>query len=82
MRRLDPASAKVLTTFTLSSFVDPWAGAFAFAAWGGVFYVFYGYPGPTTTVYRLGLDGKLTTHLLDSGLVIVGAGVSTCAPSS
>jgi hypothetical protein len=86
VHRLDPQSGKAVATITLSQFDLPWAGAFAFASWGGVFYIFYGFtPGSgssTTSVFRLTPDGKLTTHVTDSGLHIVGAGVSTCAPST
>lgn len=56
---------------------------FAFAAWGGEFWLFvrtYGM-GSSTDVYRVGTDGRLVTELEDVGFDVVGAGVSTCAPS-
>ncbi|MFT5679841.1 MAG: hypothetical protein ACI8RZ_000746 [Myxococcota bacterium] len=57
--------------------------AFAFAAWGGEFWLFvrtYGM-GSSTDVYRVGEDGVLQRVLEDVGFDVVGAGVSTCAPS-
>jgi hypothetical protein len=54
--------------------------AFAFAFWGGDFYLFTAPNGGTTTVTRYRpSDGSFTTvaSLAD---IIVGAGVSTCAP--
>ncbi len=56
---------------------------FAFAAWGGEFWLFvrtYGM-GSSTDVYRVGTDGVLKKVLEDVGFDVVGAGVSTCAPS-
>ncbi len=56
---------------------------FAFAAWGGEFWLFvrtYGM-GSSTDVYRVGTDGVLQRVLEDVGFDVVGAGVSTCAPS-
>lgn len=54
------------------------SSAFAFAFWGGDFYLFHA-PAGDTTVYRLS-DGVLETYMSDTGVEIVGAGVSTCAP--
>ena len=56
---------------------------FAFAAWGGEFWLFvrtYGM-GSSTDVYRVTADGTLSRVLEDVGFDVVGAGVSTCAPS-
>jgi len=81
VHRIDQLTGKALVSHELTSFTEPWMGAFAFAAWGGLFYIFYGYDaGVTTDVYRLTADGKLTPLFIDTGLTIVGAGVSTCAP--
>lgn len=79
VHRLDPTSGKSLVAFTLSPFTQAWAGAYAFAAWGGAFYIFYGYSNSSTTnVYQLTADGQLTLLFADTGLTIVGAGVSPC----
>ena len=56
---------------------------FAFAGWGGSFYLFvrvYGM-GESTDVYRVQSDGTMEVVLEDVGFDAVGAGVSTCAPS-
>ena len=37
--------------------------------------------GSTTDVYRVDASGKLSVALEDIGFEIVGAGVSTCAPT-
>ena len=52
---------------------------FAFAYWGGDFYLFVRTlgMGQSTNVYRVERDGTQTLILEDSGLNIVGAGVST-----
>lgn len=55
--------------------------AWAFAFWGGDFFVFLqkGLE-VSTTVYRIGDDGMLKASMVLTGRSIVGAGVSTCAP--
>ncbi len=56
---------------------------FAFATWSGDFYVFvreYGM-GSSTDVIKVTRMGAMTTVLEDVGFDVVGAGVSTCAPS-
>ncbi len=56
--------------------------AWAFAFWGGDFYVFLQRSTDlSTNVYRVkGSDGSVSTVTLQTGRTIVGAGVSTCAP--
>lgn len=56
--------------------------AWAFAFWGGDFWIFLQRQGePSTSVYRMnGMTGVITTPIPNSGRRIVGAGVSTCAP--
>lgn len=58
------------------------AYAFAFANWGGSFYIFYYVDGldDSTNVWKLDADGTLVKLIANVGPVIVGAGVSTCAP--
>ena len=56
---------------------------FAFATWGGGYWLFvrqYGM-GNSTTVYTVDKAGHLRTMVEDSGFNLVGAGVSTCAPT-
>lgn len=57
--------------------------AFAFATWGGEFYLFvrvFGM-GNTTDVYKVDANGNMSMYVPDSGMDVVGAGVSTCAPA-
>jgi hypothetical protein len=57
--------------------------AWAFAHWGGDFYIFYqSATEGSTSVYLLdGRDGELEMIMPSTGKRIVGAGVSTCAPA-
>ena len=58
-------------------------GAWAFAQWGGDFWIFLGTSSDGSTqvhLYRPG-TGMLTTPVPQTGRTIVGAGVSTCAPT-
>lgn len=84
-KRINKATAASEQTFPLNSLPDIDEGssaAWAFAYWGGSFYIFYmvNPPNSSTVVYKLDYDGTVTTHIANTGLVIVGAGVSTCAP--
>ena len=54
--------------------------AFAFAFWGGDFWIFTGAGGPTDVSRFRPTDGTTTTPTTHPS-TIVGAGVSTCAPS-
>ena len=67
---------------TLDSMSTAEGGEWAFAYFGHAFYIFYSVqPRDTSTnVYRLDYDGTVTVRTPDTGMHIVGAGVSTCAP--
>jgi hypothetical protein len=84
LSQIDKATGAELAHLNLPSFPNPFnIDAFAFATWGGEFWLFvreFGM-GQTTDVYRVTADGVMSTPLRDSGMDIVGAGVSTCAPS-
>ena len=54
--------------------------AFAFAQWGGDFWIFTGDNRSIVTRYQPGAD-KSTVVVQDTGMLIVGAGSSTCAPT-
>ena len=54
--------------------------AFAFAQWGGDFWVFTGDNHSIVTQYSPA-DDTSTVVMQDTGMLIVGAGSSTCAPS-
>jgi hypothetical protein len=73
--QVDKATANIVAS-------DPVAirdvGAFAFAFWGGDFWLFIG--SGTSNVYRYSPSDKSTTLMTTFPTEIVGAGVSTCAP--
>jgi hypothetical protein len=56
-------------------------GGWAFAAWGGDFYIFTGTGGAGSIVSRFRPSDKSLTKVASYPALIVGAGVSTCAPS-
>ncbi len=59
-------------------------GDVAFAQWGGVFYLFYQGPADSSTnVWKLdAATGKASIVKANTGMTIVGAGVSSCAPTA
>lgn len=59
----------------------PDSSNFAFAFWGGDFWLFVG-PGGTTDVFQYQTSGNMTTKRTTENFEIVGAGVSTCAPTT
>jgi hypothetical protein len=63
-------------TFTL-----PFNEGWAFAAWGGVFYTFTGTGALSTVVNRIDPTVGSLVQAAKLAEVVVGAGVSTCAPS-
>ena len=83
--KIDKATGSIGTTFSVPGFSS--SGAWAFAQWGGDFWLFLADGGATggygdTTVYQLHTaTGKVTAALKNTGRTIVGAGVSTCAPT-
>jgi hypothetical protein len=58
----------------------PSSSSLAFAFWGGDFWLFIG-PGGTTDVFQYQPSAKTTTKRETEQFEIVGAGVSTCAPT-
>lgn len=67
----------------LSASVLPAVGAQAIGLWGGEFYIFAQPAGaPSSNVYKLTPgSGKIVEIMDNIGMVIVGAGVSSCAPT-
>ncbi len=67
----------------LSSAILPGLGAQAIGLWGGEFYIFAEPSGTqSSNVYRLSpTTGKVDEIMKDIGYTIVGAGVSSCAPT-
>ena len=74
------ASGKV---YTLPASSLNGVNAWAFAYWGGDFYLFVKTMfQPSSSVYRLdGINGTFTEPMKATGYTIVGAGVSICAPT-
>jgi len=80
--KFDKANAAWLVDYPLPSLASENAG-YAFAHWGGHFWVFLQKEGEaSSTVYEVdGATGQLVGSTPAPGRTIVGAGVSTCAPS-
>ncbi len=78
--KLDKTNGMPLTTYPLSIAGMPTAWAFAF--WGGDFWVFLAKGTETsTTIYQYdAATGMMKSSKPAPGRLIVGAGVSTCAP--
>ncbi|MBW2463038.1 MAG: hypothetical protein JRH11_15405 [Deltaproteobacteria bacterium] len=81
VRLIDKSTATTGASFDMAELSGLRPSAWAFAFWGGRFYVFYqAQLDPSTNVWRVDPDGTVTQVLTDIGYRIVGAGVSTCAP--
>jgi hypothetical protein len=70
--QIDKTTAKVIPLYMTASV----GSAFAFAAWGGDFYLFV-----DMTVMRFRPSDGSTMQIAQMPDAVVGAGVSTCAPS-
>jgi hypothetical protein len=78
--RLDKASGAESGVIPLDA-IAGMPSAWAFAFWGGDFWVFLKRDTDTATqVHHVTAAGALSTVIRDAGRNIVGAGVSTCAP--
>jgi hypothetical protein len=77
--QIDPKTAQVIASSPLPGVAQGQGWAFAF--WGGDFYTFTA-PGDHTVVTRFRPSDNSITQVAQTapGTVIVGAGVSTCAP--
>lgn len=81
VQKLDKATGQALTTYmlpTLKGMPEAWA----FAFWGGDYWIFLAKNSDlSTTIYQIdGANGSIKSTTPTSGRLIVGAGVSTCAP--
>jgi len=74
----DKARAVILAETPLPGVVQ--GNAWAFAFWGGDFYVFTSPDGVASTVWRYRPSDGSLTNIATLDDLIVGAGVSTCAP--
>ena len=81
VHRLDKYSGTVTFTYDLTMPTGT-TEAWAFAFWGGDFYIFHKiFADASTNVYKLETDDGSTSLVVPNcGYKIVGAGVSTCAP--
>ena len=82
--QLDKGSGAVIETVQLPGFPEPATiDTFAFATWGGEYFLFvrtFGM-GSSTDVYRVTENGEMSMAVQGLGINVVGAGVSTCAPT-
>ncbi|APR88011.1 hypothetical protein A7982_13360 [Minicystis rosea] len=77
---IEKSSAHILSQAPQSAInYAPGSSNFAFAFWGGDFWLFVG-PGTSTDVFRYRPSDNTTTKMTTVPQIIVGAGVSTCAP--
>jgi hypothetical protein len=84
VRLIDKTTGQTSTTYTLSEIsLNPTLSSYAFATWGGDFYLFvHSPPAASTTIWKLETDdGVVTEYMSNIGHIVVGAGVSTCAPT-
>lgn len=78
---IDKSNAKILSVTPQTGIQYPGGSFnFAFAFWGGDFWIFAG-PGTSTDVWQYSPSTKMTTKVKHEAFPIVGAGVSTCAPT-
>ena len=79
--KFDKTNGSLATSYPLPTLAGTMTG-YAFAHWGGDYWVFLLKNGETsTTVYQVsGMTGMITSTTPAPGRTIVGAGVSTCAP--
>jgi hypothetical protein len=77
---LDKSSGQLLSQAPVGGGVGGAGGGFAFAFWGGDFYFFTSPNGDTIATRYRPTDQSYETAATLPGTVIVGAGVSTCAP--
>lgn len=77
--RLDKANGNILETYRPDVTIGE---GFAFAQWGGDFWIFTAPKNAHTTVTRYSPATNTSTVMIeDTGMLIVGAGSSTCTPS-
>jgi hypothetical protein len=81
--RFDKATGQVAQMFDVPTLAGGSGAGYAFAHWGGDYWVFLQKTGETfTTVHQVdGMTGAIKSSTPAPGRTIVGAGVSTCAPT-
>ncbi len=85
VRQIDKTNAKATTlkSWPLPASVFSNTQAWAFAQWGGDFYLFFqSIMDPSTNVWKLNAATGVATQVMTNiGYTITGAGVSSCAPT-
>lgn len=83
VRQIDKTTAASGKTWPLPVNIFSDTQAWAFAQWGGDFYLFHKTDyAASSSVYKLATaTGAVTTVLTEVGYTITGAGVSSCAPT-
>jgi hypothetical protein len=78
--QIDKSSAKILSDQALAGFSPPSSWAFSF--WGGDFYLYTadGFSSSRVVHYSPATNSVNLSYVPDTGMTIIGAGVSTCAP--
>ncbi|MBK8995391.1 MAG: hypothetical protein IPM35_06475 [Myxococcales bacterium] len=78
--QIDKSNAKIISAAPQAPVQSsPGGSNFAFAFWGGSFWLFVG-PGTSTDVFQYDPKAGSTVKQKSESFAIVGAGVSTCAP--
>ena len=80
LAELSKTDASALSTVTLSKITS--VGAWAISFWGGDFYLYYASDSGNTKVGRYRPSDKTFVDYMTTTVRIVGAGVSTCAPTT
>lgn len=82
VQMIDKDTGAVSRTYECPELATGMTEAWAFAFWGGDFYLFHKvFADPSTNIWKIETDdGSRTLAVPDCGYKIVGAGVSTCAP--
>lgn len=82
VREINKLTGKTGKTFPLPASAMKSVQAWAFARWGGSFYLFFkSQSDPSSAVFRIDAAGAVTKVIPTTGYNIVGAGVSSCAPT-
>jgi hypothetical protein len=81
--QINKNSAGLLQSVLLPANMFSDVQAWAFAYWGGDFYIFFkSSMASASGIWRVSPgSGQVTTEMANTGYVITGAGVSTCAPT-
>ena len=83
VRQIDKTTGKTGKTFPLPSITLNNVQAWAFARWGGSFYLFFkSQLDSSSAVFKVDPVGNVSKVIAKTGYNIVGAGVSSCAPTS